>query len=149
MKKLSKIMTTIALIIGAIALVFVGIMWAKGDAAIVANTENVHSYTLEPLFIMTYALMGISCISIIGFVIYNWIKNPQSLLSSLIYIGAFVLIILVGFLLKDSTPVVLSGGKVSTAADASLADFGIIVTYILGGLAVLAVIVGGIYKSSR
>lgn len=149
MKKLSKIMTMIALIIGAVALVFVGIMWSKGDGAIEANAENVQLYTLEPLFIMTYALMGLAGAAIIGFVIYNWIKNPQSLLSSLIYIGAFVLIILVGFLLKDSTPVVLSGGKISSSADASLSDFGIIVAYITGGLAILSVIVGGIYKSLR
>ena len=70
-------------------------------------------------------------------------------MGSLVYIGGFVLVVLIGYLLMDNSPVMLSKGDFSSAADAGLADFGLWVTYILSGITILAVVFGGFLKAIK
>ena len=148
MKKLSKVLTMIALIIGLVSMIFIFMMWGKGDDVIKTDVA-AQGMTIEPLFTITYALFVISVATIIFFVIRMWVKNPKEFMGSLVYIGGFVLVVLIGYLLMDNSPVMLSKGDFSSAADAGLADFGLWVTYILSGITILAVVFGGFLKAIK
>ena len=139
MKKLSKVLTMIALIIGIVSMIFIFMMWGKGDDVIKTDVA-AQGMTIEPLFTITYALFVISVATIIFFVIRMWVKNPKEFMGSLVYIG---------YLLMDNSPVMLSKGDFSSAADAGLADFGLWVTYILSGITILAVVFGGFLKAIK
>ena len=114
----------IALIIGIVSMIFIFMMWGKGDDVIKTDVA-AQGMTIEPLFTITYALFVISVATIIFFVIRMWVKNPKEFMGSLVYIGGFVLVVLIGYLLMDNSPVMLSKGDFSSAADAGLADFGL------------------------
>lgn len=148
MKKLSKVLTMIALIIGIVSMIFIFMLWGKGDEVLKTDVA-AQDMTIEPLFAITYVLFAISVAIIIFFVIRMWIKNPKEFMGSLVYIGGFVLVILIGYLLMDNSPVMLSKGDYSSVADAGLADFGLWVTYILSGITILAVVFGGFLKALK
>lgn len=148
MKKLSKVLTMIALIIGIVSMIFIFMLWGKGDEVLKTDVA-AQDMTIEPLFAITYVLFAISVAIIIFFVIRMWIKNPKEFVGSLVYIGGFVLVILIGYLLMDNSPVMLSKGDYSSVADAGLADFGLWVTYILSGITILAVVFGGFLKALK
>ena len=148
MKKLSKILTWIALAVGVVALILVGMMWGQGDDAIAASQELQNS-TIAPLFAITWALFGIAAGAIVFFVLRTWVKNPKSLLVALPYIIGFIVVLGVAYLLTDSNPTLLSNGKYSTESDSFIADYGIWVTYILGAITVLCVAFGGFLKSLK
>ncbi|MDD4819544.1 MAG: hypothetical protein PHD21_01760 [Flavobacteriales bacterium] len=148
MKKLSKILTWIALIIGVISLIFMCMMWMEGDEAIKAS-EDLQSSTIVPLFVITWILFAITVIAIVFFVVRTWVKYPKTLMGSLVYIVGFVAVIAIAYALADNTPTLLSNGKSSTETDSLIADFGIWATYILGTITIISVVFGGFLKSLK
>ena len=71
----------IALIIGIVSMIFIFMMWGKGDDVIKTDVA-AQGMTIEPLFTITYALFVISVATIIFFVIRMWVKNPKEFMGS-------------------------------------------------------------------
>lgn len=148
MKKLSKTLTIVALLIGLVCLIITAFMWAEGSEGINASPA-LQALTLEPLFAITYILLAIAMLAVVFFSVYNWATNPKSFAKILPALGAFVLVLGISYFMADATPVVLSGGKISTEVQASVTDFCLYVAYIVGGLSVISVIAGGVIKMTR
>ena len=141
-------MTLIALVIGVISLIFMGMIWGQGDEAVKAS-EDLQNSTIGPLFAITVALIVLAAAAIIFFVLRTWVKYPKTLMGSLVYIVGFVIILAISYALADSTPMTLSNGKLSTETDSLIADFGIWSSYILGTIVIISVVFGGFLKSLK
>ena len=103
--------------------------------------------TTEELFIIwAYLLVAVCAFAAIFFPIMRMVKYPKNAVKALVGLGGLVVIFLVGFLFADATPIVsvIANPNFSDPSALLLADTGIISTYILFSIAVLALLFTGV-----
>jgi hypothetical protein len=107
--------------------------------------------TLNLFTVGTYLITGLTILLVLGFSIMNMIIKPKAAINALIGIGAMVVIILISFALSspDIDPLFvrnISENIEVTPALSKQVGAGLIATYILAGLSVLAVIYASVHK---
>lgn len=102
----------------------------------------------NPLIVWAYILIAIAAVTAILFPVGYLIRNPRKAVKALISIALLALVFFIGYLLADSTPIHTATSN--TNPDFSdrgvllLTDTGIITTYIMLCIAVLALLVTGV-----
>ena len=133
--KLNKIIKwgMVALIIVSVALLIWG--FSKGHAG---NTVDVLLY-------WTYAMLGLAlfCVIVVGLIV-STINNPKSLIKLGIILVGVAAVCLVAYLLAKGDPAMAYNGPAVTGSTLKLTDTVLNLTYITGGAAILAIIVGEI-----
>ncbi|MDR1226227.1 MAG: hypothetical protein LBK47_04935 [Prevotellaceae bacterium] len=103
------------------------------------------------LFTTAYILMSIAVLLLIGFFILNMVEHPKKI--KFVLMGAIVTAILVGacYILSTDTAVGLNNELTHSTSGATLrwTETGIIAAYILFGIAIVALILGGIRNSLK
>lgn len=149
----SKVLTAVIIIF---AVVLTGILLIKSDGDMARNYSRAFQeigITLNILTIGTYVVTGLTVALIIVFSVSNMIIKPKAAVNALIGIAALAVIIIISFIL--STPEIdpLFVMKLATNANVEVTDSlskqvgaGLIATYILGALSILAIMYAWISK---
>ena len=119
-----------------------------GVSALVALLFYTNSISEAPYIIWAYVLVGLASAMALVFPIIYFVNNPKNAIKALVGIGALGLIFLIGYLVADTTPIVTATSELdpnfSDPTVLRLADTGLIMTYILMFVAVLALLLTGI-----
>lgn len=138
-----KVLKYLALVIGVIGLILLGRIIIAGDDAISASTADQNSL-LEPMMWVGYIVLAI-CILIVGFFVIKGLFSGN-VKNTLISVGAFVLVVVIAYVLTDGTEVQLKDGDTLSASGDHWVGAGLVVFYILAAIAVGAMVLSGIKK---
>jgi hypothetical protein len=125
--KISKILVIILGIIASI--LFVSTLGME------VSMDN-NSYIVDYFIYISYIAMAVAFFSVVYFVFKNLITHKEQLKRALISLGIFAAIILVAFILADSTEVKLKDGGVITSTASKLISTSLITFYILAIISV-------------
>ena len=110
-KNLSKILTLIAGLIGAIGFIFFIRVIMAGDDAI-ENDAAVQASIVSPfVFFAEVVLIATAVIAVI-FSVVNLLKNPQVLKRSLIAVGVLIVFLVIAYSISSDAAVTDTVGKV-------------------------------------
>ena len=125
--KISKILVIILGIIASI--LFVSTLGME------VTMEN-NSYIVDYFIYISYIAMAVAFFSVVYFVFKNLITHKEQLKRALISLGIFAAIILVAFILADSTEVKLKDGGAITSTASKLISTSLNTFYILAVISV-------------
>lgn len=120
----------------------------------ISNADPSQEAAIAESFILwAFILLGIAAFISVIFPLINFALNPKNATKAIVGLAAVALVFVVGYIMADTTPIV-------TAASASnldfsdpsvlrLADTGILATYILFGVAVLALLFTGVRSLTK
>ncbi len=142
-----KASSSILVTLSAISLVVFAVFFF-GGSEINAEGNKVYAYT-ELLLYWSYVLLGLAALSTLVFAVKSLIesfgRNPKNALISVGGFVALVALLLVTYLMGDTTPIPGNDeGGFNTEGWLKLTDMWIYSTYVLVGLNVLAVLWGGV-----
>lgn len=138
-----KILKYLALVIGVIGLILLGRIILAGDDAIESSAATQQS-VVTPFLWLAYLVMAVILVLVIFFVIKGLFRG--NIKNTLISVGAFLLIVVVAYVLSDGTQKTLKDGEVLSASADHWVGAGLITFYILAAIAVGAMVVSGIRK---
>ena len=138
-----KVLKYLALVIGVIGLILVGRIIIAGDEAITASVEEQQSL-LDPIIWLSYIVLGLSILIVAVFVIKGLFSGNVK--NTLISVGAFLLVIVIAYVVTDGTETVLKDGTTLSASGDHWVGAGLVMFYILAAVAAGAMILSGIRK---
>ncbi|OUS01677.1 hypothetical protein A9Q86_06095 [Flavobacteriales bacterium 33_180_T64] len=142
---MQKIIKIVALVIGLVAVYFLVRIIMIGDEAIdadVANQGVVSSFITVALIVL-----AIATIATVIFSLVNLVSNPDKLKKSLLSVGVFALIMLVGYFISSGQEEILNDGSTLTATQSQMIEGAIKAFYILILLAAGLMLFFGVKKT--
>lgn len=143
---LHKILKYLALAIGVVGLVLLGLIIYTGDDAIKASAD-LQASRLDPMMIVAYVILAIATLLVAIFVITGLFRG--NIKNTLIGIGGFILVVIVAYVLSDGVEKQMSDGEMLSASGDHWVGAGLITFYILAGIAILAMVLSGIRKLAK
>lgn len=141
-----KIMRIIVAIVGVVAAIFLVRIIGVGDDEIKAGQDSV----VQPLMYMAYVALVLTIVAVLLFTIINLVKKPALLKQTLINVGLFAVVVVIGYIMSSGTDLELkpfiSKGLDVTESTSKYVGMGLIVFYILTAVAILAMIYTGVKK---
>ncbi|WP_372802489.1 hypothetical protein [Lutibacter sp.] len=110
-KNLSKILTLIAGLIGAIGFVFFIRVIMAGDDAI-ENDAAIQASIVSPFVLFAEVVLIATAIIAVIFSVVNLLKNPQVLKRSLIAVGVLIVFLVIAYSISSDAAVTDTVGKV-------------------------------------
>ncbi len=138
-----KILKYLAIVIGVLGLILLGRIIMAGDDAIVSSSATQQS-VVTPFLWLSYIVMAVVLVLIIFFVIKGLFKG--NIKNTLISVGAFLLIVVIAYLVTDGTQKTLRDGEILSANTDHWVGTGLVTFYILAAIAVGAMVLSGIRK---
>lgn len=149
-KKISKILTIVAAVIGVVALIFlIRIIMAGEDA--IKSSADLQSSIIDPFITFTKIVLFIAAAATVIFSIINLVKNPKALKKSLLMIAVLVVLLLIAYLpASDAVVTNVTGNVIEESKNPSVSKWvsGLISFTGYLGLVGLVVIVWGIVKGA-
>ena len=144
---LHKILKIVAAIISLLGIIFLGRIIARGDDEIKAAAEIGDTAIVDPIAIAAYIILGLVLLFVVFFVIKNLFTNTASLKNTLIGVGAFVVILIISFVVSGGDPIKykLQDGF-ATDGQSTMVGAGLVAFYILLVIAGLAMVLEGVKK---
>jgi len=139
---LHKILKIVALILSVAGIIFLAMIVAKGDEVVKATGEGVDGYLY-----VAYIMFAIVLLFVIIFVIKGILAG--NIKKTLITIGAFLVVVIIAYVLADDTPMMKSDGAMMTENASRWAGTGLYSFYILAILAIGAMVLSGIKKIAK
>lgn len=136
---LHKILKIVALILSIAGIVFLAMLIAKGDETVKATGEGVDGYLYT-----AYAIFALVLLFVVFFVLKGIFSG--NLKKTLLSVGAFLLVVVIGYVLADGVETQMRDGEVLSASGSKWVGAGLYVFYILAILAIGAMIFSGIKK---
>jgi hypothetical protein len=141
-----KIMRIIVAVVGVLAAIFLVRIIGVGDDEIKAGQDSV----VQPLMYMAYVALVLTIVAVLLFTVINLVKKPAVLKQTLINVGLFAVVVVVGYVLSSGTDLDLkpfiSKGLDVTESTSKYVGMGLITFYILTAIAILAMIYTGVKK---
>lgn len=148
-KVTNYISKAISYLLMALALIFIVLVWAKGDEAI-AGDLGLQAKVLDPFMITAYVALGLAIVSAVLFSILNIAMNPKSAVKIIIIIAALIILGVITYSLAGNDFGAVTLQKLDTTAEVSRrVGAALYYTYIVGALAILATIyasIAGLFK---
>lgn len=138
-----KILKYLAIVIGVIGLILLARIIMAGDETIAASASAQQSY-LIPIMWLSYLVLAVTLILIFFFVIKGLFRG--NIKRTLISVGAFVLIVVIAYLVTDGSQVDLRDGDTLSASASHWVSAGLVIFYILAFIAVGIMVLSGIRK---
>jgi hypothetical protein len=133
---LQKLLKIVAIVIGVISIFFLGSIISTGDEAIKAGDA---SGTIDIFMNVSYVVLAIAVIIVLAFSVLNLVSNRGGLKSTLMGVGAFVVLFLLCYFgLANGVETTLKDGDILSESGSRLVGAGLYLFYFL------AVIAGGI-----
>ncbi len=153
--KISKIISYVVLAVGVLSGVLLYLMnggfselMTEAGATEARELPLAQSTALvSPLYNLALVVIGVLLIVTLVTIIGGLIKNPSSLVKTLIGAGAFLVVVGISFALSKGKEVITRDGVVITEGTTRWVEAGIIAFYIFAAVAVGAMLVAGIKKS--
>lgn len=136
---LHKIIKIIALLLGIVGVIFLAMIIAKGDEVVEATGEGVDGFLY-----VAYITFAIT----IAFVLFFVLKGlaAGNIKNTLISIGAFLLIVVIAYVLAKGNPMPMQEGEMLSESGSKWVGTGLYTFYILAILAIGAMVFSGIKK---
>ncbi len=136
-----KVLKYLALVIGVIGLILLGRVLFAGDDAI-TNSGSVQASVIDPFLWLSYFVLAIIIVLVLFYVIKGLFQGDVK--KSLTMIGLFGAVVLISYLLAGGGAIYdTNGTQVIGDAGSKWVDAGLIAFYILGTVAVLAMVLSG------
>ncbi|OAD91767.1 hypothetical protein A7A78_10970 [Aequorivita soesokkakensis] len=139
---LHKILKIVALLLSVAGVIFLAMIIAKGDEAVTATGEGVDGF----LFV-AYIIFAITIVFVLFFVLKGIFAG--NIKNTLISVGAFLLIVVISYVLADGTPMEMQEGEMLSASGSKWVGAGLYAFYIMAVLAVGAMVFSGIKKVTK
>lgn len=140
---LHKILKYLALVIGVLGLIlWVRVLMAGDDA--IENSADVQASVVSPFLFVAYIVFAIIVLLVLFFVIKGLFSGDIK--RTLIAVGAFILVVVIAYLLTGGTETELSDGTMLSANANHWVGAGLVTFYMLAGIAILLMVVSGIRK---
>lgn len=135
-----RIFKIIAIILGVIGSIYLGMVIYKGDDVITATGEGVSGF-----LIVSYITFGITILLVLLFVLKGLFSGNVK--RTLIPIAGFLIVVVISYALADGTPMQLREGDALSGSGAKWVETGLYVFYIMGVLAIGSMIYTSIKKT--
>ncbi|MAP81826.1 MAG: hypothetical protein CL526_12150 [Aequorivita sp.] len=139
---LHKILKIVALLLSVAGIIFLAMIIAKGDTAIVETGEGVDGFIY-----VAYITFAITVAFVLLFVLKGIFAG--NLKSTLMSVGAFLLIIAISYVLADSNQLTAQDGGLLSESASKWVGTGLYAFYILAIIAVGSMVFGGIKKVTK
>lgn len=141
---LHKILKYLAIVVGVIGLILLGRIVYTGDDAI-ENSADLQASVVNPILFLAYFIFAFIIVLVLVFVIRGLFKGDIK--KTLISIGAFLLIVVLAYVIADDTiPAGINEDVVLSEGDSRWISTGLITFYFLAVIAIGAMILSGIKK---
>ncbi|MCG2417692.1 hypothetical protein K8089_01570 [Aequorivita sp. F47161] len=139
---LHKILKIVALLLSVAGIIFLAMIIAKGDTAVVETGEGVDGFLY-----VAYIIFAIT----VAFVLFFVVKGifAGNIKNTLISVGAFLLIVVVSYVLSDGNPLATQDGGMLSESGSKWVGTGLYAFYILAIIAVGSMVFGGIKKVTK
>ena len=113
------------------------------------NSNDPNNGTMQALFVLTYILLAIALEAVIFSAAQNILASPKALKKTLIYTGAFVLILIVAYVFSSGDVEANASEEVKKASDSvrKWTSTGLIALYILVAGAIAALVASNVKKA--
>lgn len=117
-----------------------------GISALFAILFYTGNLEVAPYITWAYFLFGLAILLSILFPLYFFITNPKNALKTLMGLAVMGVLFLIGYAMADATPIVgaVDNPNFSNKAVLLLSDTGLFATYILFGVAIVALLFTGV-----
>ena len=143
---LHKILKYLALVIGVIGLILLGMIIYTGDDAIKASAD-LQASRLNPMMWVAYLVLAFTIVLVGIYVIVGLFRG--NIKNTLIAIGSFILVVAVAYVLSDGVEKQLADGEILSASGDHWVGAGLYTFYILAAIAVGAMVISGIKKLAK
>lgn len=138
-----KILKYLALVLGVIGLILLARIIMAGDDAI-TNSASTQASVLDPMMWLSYIVLIVVIAMVLFFVVKGLFRG--NIKNTLISVGAFILIIVIAYVLTGGDEIILKDGTIVSASASHWISAGLVVFYILAAIAVGAMVLSGIRK---
>lgn len=138
-----KVLKIVAMILGVIGCIYLGMVIGKGDDAIAASGDSI----VGGFLYVSYITMFITLLLVVVFVLRALLTGDVK--RTFIPIGAFLLIVLISYVLADGNPIQLREGDSLSASGAKWVDTGLFVFYITAVIAIVSMVLSSFKKAGR
>jgi len=116
-----------------------------GVSVIMTALFYTGSMSEEPFIMWAYLLFAVAGLLALVFPVYFFIRNPKSALKTLAGLAVMGVVLLIGYLMADATPIVspIQNPDLSNTSVLILTDTGLIATYVMFGVAMLLLLYTG------
>tara|TARA_B100000949_G_scaffold31432_1_gene24778 strand:- start:7123 stop:7548 length:426 start_codon:yes stop_codon:yes gene_type:complete len=139
---LHKILKIVALLLGVAGVIFLAMIIAKGDEAVSATGEGVDGFLY-----VAYITFAITIVFVLFFVLKGIFAG--NIKNTLISVGAFLLIVVIAYVLADGNPMPMQEGEMLSESGSKWVGTGLYTFYILAILAVGSMVFSGIKKVTK
>ncbi|HNP67880.1 MAG TPA: hypothetical protein PKH16_08260 [Aequorivita sp.] len=139
---LHKILKIVALLLGVAGVIFLAMIIAKGDEAVSATGEGVDGFLY-----VAYITFAITIVFVLFFVLKGIFAG--NIKNTLISVGAFLLIVVIAYVLADGNPMPMQEGEMLSESGSKWVGTGLYAFYILAILAVGSMVFSGIKKVTK
>ncbi|SHI88100.1 hypothetical protein SAMN04488096_105223 [Mesonia phycicola] len=143
---LHKVLKYLALVIGVIGLVLLARVVITGDDAL-ETSADLQGSVLEPLMWLSYFVIA-AIIVLVGVSVVKDLINGN-IKKTLISVGVFAVIVLLGYILADGVETEMTDGEMLSAGASQWVGAGLIVFYILAAVAIGAMAFSGVKKLGK
>lgn len=149
MHKILKIVVAVLSLVGIIGLVRILMTGEEEAKSIISSGEGVLFETMSSI---AYIILILAVILVVFFVFKNLFTGGGNIKNTLIGVGAFVAVLLIGYLMSGGDPLV-GVGKIyayddvlATESESQLVGGGLIAFYILSIVAIGTMVFSGVKK---
>lgn len=132
-----KLVKIAAIIISVLSVIFLGLLMANSDAE--------DNSWVSPLIYISYFILAACIAVVLIFVLKNLFSNKDNLKRTLISVGLFLGVVLISYILADSSEVT-ANGEVFSSSTSKWVSTGLNVFYILGLAAIGSMVWTGFNK---
>ena len=143
---IQKITTYSVSALGILGAVFVLMIVAKGDDAIEMSAMQGDFGSVTPIILLAQIILAIAILITVFFSIKNLASDKEKLKSSLMSIGAFLVVLIAAFIFSSGEETPMQDGAVLSANGARLVETGIKMFYFLTVIAIAAMSYGSVRK---
>ena len=143
---IQKITTYTVAALGVLGAIFLVIIVGKGDDAIEMNAMQGDFSSITPIILLAQIILAITILITVVFSVKNLASDKEKLKSSLMSIGAFLVVLIAAFIFSSGEETPMQDGAVLSANGARLVETGIKMFYFLTVIAIAAMSYGSVRK---
>ena len=143
---IQKITKIVALVLGVLGLIFQVTILLKGDDAIELNSYAGDFSSVSPMITLAIIILIIVVAITLVSSLATLASNPEKLKKALLSVAAFVLVVLLSFLLSDGAETPLKDGEVLSAFGSRLVGTGLRTFYFLALIAIGSMLFSGVKR---
>lgn len=140
---LHKILKYLALVIGVVGLILWGRVLMAGDDAL-ESSADLQASVVTPFLYVAYFIFALIVLLVLVYVIKGLFSGDIK--KTLLSVGAFILIVVVAYLVSGGTEMTMNDGEVISANTVHWVGAGLITFYILAATAILLMVISGVKK---